>query len=66
MYDFLCDDCEFDFEAFLIYEQLTDGFVPKQLPRCPKCGQKSKVRKIIKNSVPVLYRGEGFTKKVKE
>ena len=59
-YDLRCDNCNNEFEKFLSYDELNNDLKPKQVI-CPNC-QSKKTRKIIKSSVPVFFRGKGFTK----
>lgn len=60
LYDIRCDGCNNEFETFLSYDNLDKDLKPKQI-KCPKC-QSKKTRKIIKSSVPVIFKGSGFTK----
>ena len=61
-YDMLCENCNNEFEKFFSYDDLENELKPKPVA-CPNCKSK-KTRKIIKSSVPVIYKTRGFTKKV--
>lgn len=54
-YDYRCEKCGKQFEHESSYSD-------NKKPKCPEC-RSSKVRKIILPS-SVVYRGEGFTKKI--
>lgn len=54
-YNYKCLNCEKTFEVEYSYSD-------DKKPKCPEC-RSAKVRKIILPS-SVIYRGEGFTKKV--
>lgn len=60
-YSFKCNDCDSFFDASMTIEQYTKH--EKQL--CPYCKSKQTVRVFIKLPA-VVYKGEGFTKAVKE
>ena len=50
-YDYLCKNCEHEFEKF---QSMTD----KPLKKCPKCG--GKVQRLIGSGAGVVFKGSGF------
>ena len=50
-YDYECEDCGYNFEAF---QQMTD----KPLIECPKC--KGSVRRLIGTGSGLIFKGTGF------
>lgn len=50
-YDFLCKKCEREQEIFM-------GIHGVQEPKCASCG--NKMSKVYNNSVPVIFKGNGF------
>lgn len=63
-YDFRCDNCSAEFEKFLAFDDVNQN-PHRAKTKCPKC-QSARTHRIIKNPTPVVYKGEGFTKKSKE
>ncbi len=51
-YEYVCDDCEHNFEVFL---KMSDD----PLSVCPECG-KEKLRQILSGGLGVNFRGKGF------
>lgn len=61
IYNYRCDDCQKEYSLELSVKDL-DTSKETSLKRCPKC-KSSKGTRIIKQSVPVVYKGDGFTLK---
>jgi putative FmdB family regulatory protein len=51
-YDYRCDGCGHEFDAF---QSITDA----ALKKCPKCG-KSKLRRLIGAGAGIIFKGSGF------
>jgi putative FmdB family regulatory protein len=51
-YDYRCDACRHEFDAF---QSITDA----ALKKCPKCG-KSKLRRLIGAGAGIIFKGSGF------
>lgn len=51
-YDYRCDACGHEFDAF---QSITDG----ALKKCPKCG-KQKLRRLIGAGAGIIFKGSGF------
>jgi putative FmdB family regulatory protein len=51
-YEYLCNECEYSFEAF-------QSFTDAAIEQCPKC--KGEVRKVY-NNVGIVFKGSGFYK----
>ncbi len=51
-YDYRCDACSHEFEAF---QSITDGAMRK----CPKC-RKPKLRRLIGAGAGIIFKGSGF------
>jgi putative FmdB family regulatory protein len=63
IFDLRCSICGREFEQTITYEKKITG---KNLGvHCPKCNS-TLVQTIIKTSNPVIYKGEGFTKRTAE
>lgn len=61
-YDLVCSDCKKEFEEFLKYDDVDNQLYVLRIVQCPRC-KSNKIKRIIKNSIPVIYKGDGFTKK---
>jgi putative FmdB family regulatory protein len=51
-YEYLCNECEYSFEA-------VQSFTEAAIEQCPKC--KGEVRKVY-NNVGIVFKGSGFYK----
>jgi putative FmdB family regulatory protein len=51
-YQYLCEDCKYEFEKF---QNITAG----PLRKCPKCG-KNRVKRLIGTGAGVIFKGSGF------
>jgi len=51
-YEYLCNECEYSFEA-------VQSFTDAAIEQCPKC--KGEVRKVY-NNVGIVFKGSGFYK----
>jgi len=51
-YDYRCDACRHEFDAF---QSITDS----PLKKCPKCG-KNKLRRLIGAGAGIIFKGSGF------
>jgi putative FmdB family regulatory protein len=60
VYTMKCDDCGKDFEKYLTFKDAENRNKKGYMP-CPSCGSKN-TRRTIRRSIPVIYKGEGFTK----
>lgn len=50
-YDYICDDCEYNFEEF-------QPITANPLTKCPKC--QGSVRRLISSGNGFLFKGSGF------
>ncbi|MFQ6113449.1 MAG: FmdB family zinc ribbon protein [bacterium] len=50
-YEYLCDDCEYQFEEF-------QSITADPLENCPKCG--GRVRRLISTGNGLIFKGSGF------
>lgn len=51
-YDYVCDQCEHQFELF-------QSITAKPEKKCPECG-KSKLRRLIGPGAAIVFKGSGF------
>lgn len=51
-YDYVCDSCGHEFEAF-------QGITEDALRKCPECG-KNKLRRLIGAGAGLIFKGSGF------
>lgn len=51
-YDYMCENCEYEFEQF-------QTITAKPLRICPKCG-KRKLKRLIGTGAGVIFKGSGF------
>jgi putative FmdB family regulatory protein len=53
-YDYICDACEHQFEAFQSIKE-------EAMKKCPECGRK-KLRRLIGPGAAIVFKGSGFYK----
>ena len=51
-YQYICDDCQHEFEKF-------QSIMARPIRRCPKCGRLS-VRRLIGAGAGIIFKGSGF------
>jgi putative FmdB family regulatory protein len=51
-YDYMCENCEYEFEQF-------QSITAKPLRKCPKCG-KRELKRLIGAGAGVIFKGSGF------
>jgi len=51
-YQYLCEDCRYEFEKF-------QNITARPLRKCPKCG-KTRVKRLIGTGAGVIFKGSGF------
>ena len=51
-YQYICDDCQYEFEKF-------QSITAKPIRRCPKCGRLS-VQRLIGAGAGIIFKGSGF------
>jgi len=51
-YDYMCENCEYEFEQF-------QTITAKPLRMCPKCG-KRKLKRLIGTGAGIIFKGSGF------
>jgi putative FmdB family regulatory protein len=51
-YDYMCENCEYEFEQF-------QSITAKPLRKCPKCG-KRELKRLIGAGAGVIFKGPGF------
>ena len=51
-YDYLCQDCDHQFEQF-------QSITAKPLQKCPKCG-KMELKRLIGSGAGIIFKGSGF------
>lgn len=51
-YEYLCDNCGYEFERF-------QAITAKSLRKCPKCGKKE-LKRLIGAGAGVIFKGPGF------
>lgn len=51
-YDYICENCEYEFEQF-------QTITAKPLHTCPKCGRR-KLKRLIGAGAGVIFKGSGF------
>ncbi len=51
-YDYMCENCEYEFEQF-------QNITAKPLRKCPKCGQRE-LKRLIGAGAGVIFKGSGF------
>ncbi|MGD8501564.1 MAG: zinc ribbon domain-containing protein [Phycisphaerales bacterium] len=51
-YDYICEDCEYEFEQF-------QSITARPIRKCPKCGKVS-LQRLIGAGAGVIFKGSGF------
>ena len=51
-YDYICENCEYEFEQF-------QSITAKPLRTCPKCGKRG-LKRLIGSGAGIIFKGSGF------
>lgn len=63
VYNIRCEDCGKEFEKYITYDEINEELEISISVFCPKCGSKN-THRLISHKIPVIYKAEGFTKKI--